>query len=238
MPASLAREASSLPASVACSIGLSVRSASSVHWTEVIVRPASSSISCANRPRLERNTEMRGRSAVPCTFARTRRRRLRRFAGAVRTVMPYCSACWSAPRRRGCFGGWSCPLAHLPGDVLALVTDALALVRLRRPLLANNRGDLADNLLGVALDDDARRDRHLELDALRRLDRHGVRVAQGQLEVAALQQRPVADALDLKRLGEAGGDTLDHVGHERTRQTMQSAMLGAVGRSRDQQVAV
>ena len=32
-------------------------------------------------------TEIRGVSAVPCTFARTRRRRLRRRAGAVRTVM-------------------------------------------------------------------------------------------------------------------------------------------------------
>ena len=79
---------------------------------------------------------------------------------------------------------------------------------------------------------------HLELDALRRLDRHGVRVAERQLEVAALQQRAVADALDLKRLGEAGGDALDHVGDQRARQPMQGPVLGAVGRARDEQVAV
>src|SRR3954469_15618181 len=113
-------------------------------------------------------------------------------------------------------GGWrrSCALTDLPGDVLALVADALALVGLRRALLADDRGDLADDLLGVALDDDARRDRHLELDALRRLDRHRMRVAQGQLEVAALERRAVADALDLQRLGEASGDALDHVRDE------------------------
>ena len=40
--------------------------------------PATSSISCAEMPWLERNTEIRGRSAVPETFARTRRRRLSR----------------------------------------------------------------------------------------------------------------------------------------------------------------
>ena len=39
-----------------------------------------SSMSWAKMPRLERNTDRRGRSAVPRTFARTRRRRLRRLA--------------------------------------------------------------------------------------------------------------------------------------------------------------
>src|SRR3954470_17188746 len=210
MPAALARDASSLPASVACSIGLSERRSASVHWTEASVTPASSSMSWANTPRLERNTEIRGRSAEPCTFARTRRRRRRRLVGGDRTVMPR-SACWSGPRRTLYSERWSLrPLPDLPGDVLALVTDAVALVGLRRPLLADDRRDLADNLLVVALDDDARRDRHFELDAVRRLDRHRVRVAQGQLEVAALEQGTLADALDLQRLGEARGDAFDH----------------------------
>src|SRR5215212_1574791 len=107
-------------------------------------------------------------------------------------------------------GGWrrSCALADLPGDVLALVADALALVGLRRPLLADDGGDLADLLLGVALDDHARGLGDLELDALGRLDRHGMRVAEGQLEVAALELRAIADALDLERLREAGGHAL------------------------------
>src|SRR3954465_15468836 len=205
MPAALARDASSLPASVACSIGLSERRSASVHWTDASVTPASSSMSWANTPRLERNTEIRGRSAEPCTFARTRRRRLRRFVGGDSTVMPR-SACWSGPRRTLYSERWSLrPLADLPGDVLALVTDALALVGLRRPLLADDRRDLADNLLVVALDDHARGLGHLELDAPRRRDRHGVRVPERELEVAALELGAVADALDLQGLREAVG---------------------------------
>src|SRR3954447_20720740 len=110
-------------------------------------------------------------------------------------------------------GGWrrSCALADLPGDVLALVADALALVGLRRPLLADDGGDLADLLLGVALDDDAGRDRHLELDPGRSRDAHGVRVAERELEVGTAQRGAVADALDLEGLAEAGRDALDHV---------------------------
>jgi hypothetical protein len=61
---------------------LSERRSASIQLTEAIVRPASSSMSWAKMPRLERKTLMRGRSALPRTFARTRRRRLRRFAGA------------------------------------------------------------------------------------------------------------------------------------------------------------
>src|SRR3954469_17223497 len=237
MPAAFARDASSLPASLACSIGLSERRSASVHWTDAIVRPASSSMSWANTPRLERNTEIRGRSAEPCTFARTRRRRRRRFVGGERTVMLVCSACGSEPRR-GVYTVGSCPLAYLPGDVLALVTDALALVGLRRALLADDRRDLADNLLVVALDDDARRDRHLELDPLGRLDRHGVGVAERPLEIAPLQQRAITDALDLERLGEAGRHAFDHVRDQRAREPVQGPVLGAVGRAGDEQVAV
>src|SRR3954452_12304637 len=135
-------------------------------------------------------------------------------------------------------GGWrrSCALADLPGDVLALVADSLALVGLRRPLLADDGGDLADLLLVVALDDHARRLRHLELDALRRLDRHGMRVAERQLEVAALELRAVADALDLEGLGKARRDTFHHVRHERAGEPVQGAVLGAVRRAGDEQL--
>src|SRR5829696_6945018 len=131
-------------------------------------------------------------------------------------------------------GGVSRSLAHLSGHVLALVADALALVGLRRALLADVGGDLADELLVDPLDDDARRLRDLELDPLRRLDRHGVRVAERELEVAAAGLGPVADALDLQRLGVALGDAVDHVEDERARQTVQRAVVRAVGRALDE----
>src|SRR3954454_6851633 len=152
--------------------------------------------------------------------------------------MPVRSAWSSGPQRGGRTETGSCALSHLPGDVLALVADALALVGLRRPLLANDGGDLADLLLGDPLDDHARGLGHLELDALRGLDRYGMRVAERQLEVAALELGAIADALDLQGLREAVRDALDHVRHEGSREPVQRTVLRAVGRARDEDVAV
>src|SRR5437764_14336456 len=116
-------------------------------------------------PRLERKTEMRGRSALPCTLARTRRRRLSRLAGLVMTVMRVHLPCLTR----------SCPLTDLPGHVLAFVADALALVRLGLALLADQSRDLAHLLLGGAADDDSGGLRDLEVDPIGRLDRDRVR---------------------------------------------------------------
>src|SRR5918998_42602 len=88
--------------------------------------------------------------------------------------------CRAPSRGRGAGGAaaavpWSrrsCALTDLALDVLALVADALALVRLGRARLAYAGGDLADLLLGDAADDHRRRRRHLELDTGRRLDLH------------------------------------------------------------------
>src|SRR5262249_40673128 len=118
-------------------------------------------------------------------------------------------------------------------DVLALVADALALVRLGRAHLADACGDLADSLLGRPAHGDARGLRHFELDARRRLDRDGVRVADRQLQVIALERSAVTDALDLEALLEAVGDPLDHVRDERAGQTVQRPMVAAIGRPRD-----
>ena len=63
------------------------RSSGSYQLTAASVRPETSSISWAQRPRLERNTEIRGRVAVPETFARTLRRRLSRRSPFVMTLM-------------------------------------------------------------------------------------------------------------------------------------------------------
>src|SRR3977135_4524327 len=92
----------------------------------------------------------------------------------------------------------SCSLTDLPGDVLALVADPLALVRLRLALLADVGGHLTDLLLRGAANDDPGRQRDLELNPLRGLDRHRMGVAERQLQVPATQLRAVADALDLQ----------------------------------------
>src|SRR5262249_25376136 len=81
-------------------------------------------------------------------------------------------------------------------------------------------------------------DRHLERDALARLDAHGVRIADLQLEIGALHDRAIADALDLETLLEAVGDALHHVRDQRARQAVQRAVLAALGRARDRDRAV
>src|SRR5450755_2640789 len=238
MPAVRARSASSAPARRAWSIGARSRRVGSVQLTAAIVRPASSSISCAKMPRLERNTEIRGRSAVPWTFARTRRRRLRRRAGAVVTVTPCLLPVGAldtdrrhpaAARRSASL--LSCSFTNLPGDVLALVADALALVGLRLALLADEGGDLSDLLLGGTLDHDSGRHRDFELDPLGCLDRHGMRVAERQLQIAAAELGAVAHALNLEALLESGRDARDHVRHQRAGQPVQGTMLTAIGRA-------
>src|SRR5258708_36227455 len=146
-------------------------------------------------PRFERKTARRGRSAVPATLPRTRRCRRARDSLTVKLGT----------------------LAYLPADVLALIADALALVGLRRPNLANLGSGLTDLLLVGALDDDLRRRGNLKGDAGARLDRHVVRVADLQLEILALERCAVPDALDLQALLEALRDALDHVGDQRAR---------------------
>src|SRR5215211_6540332 len=66
------------------------------------------------------------------------------------------------------------PLADLPGDVLALVADALALVGLGRALLAHAGGHLTYDLLRDPAHHHLRGSRHLEVDALGRLDLDGM----------------------------------------------------------------
>src|SRR4051812_23632888 len=154
-----------------------------------------------------------------------------------------CRAPWRA-RGGGGAASWrrasgrSCALTDLPGHVLVRVPDALALVRLGRAHLADPRGDLADDLLGVALHDDLGRDGNLELDALRRLDRDRVRVADLKLDVAALERGAVADALDLEALRVALGHALDHVEDQRTREAVERAVLAAVRRPGHEQLGV
>src|SRR5687767_7835741 len=94
-------------------------------------------------------------------------------------------------------------LAGLADDVLALVPDALALVRLGLAEVPDLGGDLADLLLVDAADEDLGGGGDLEGHALGRLVVDGVAVAERQLERArAGVQDAVADADDLELLGE------------------------------------
>ena len=100
--------------------------------------------------------------------------------------------------RRSWFAVWLISLTRLSdlaADLLTLVADALALVRVGATQTTDVGRDLADLLLVDA--------RHRELggrldregDALGRLDRHRVAVAERELEVLALECHAVTDAV-------------------------------------------
>src|SRR4051812_30735252 len=120
-------------------------------------------MSCALMPVFDRNTARRGRSAVPETLPRTRRCRRSRSWRVVAVLIAPPPARPTPPRSclRRAYGKYSRALTNLPADVLALVTDALALVWLGRPHLADLGRDLADLLLVDALDDDLGRGRNV-----------------------------------------------------------------------------
>src|SRR5713101_2429553 len=105
--------------------------------------------------------------------------------------------------QRAAGGTGSCSFTYFASHVLACVADAFALVRLGRTHLPYLGRDLADLLLVDALDDDLRRDRHLEGDPLRRLHHDGMGEADVQPEIGALQRRAIADALQLEALLES-----------------------------------
>src|SRR4051794_11918446 len=108
-------------------------------------------------PLFERYTASRGRSAVPTTLPRMRRRRLSLVCCLVFFM--------SGLIGRALLGA----LADLAHDDLARIANALALVGLRRAEAADVRGDLADGLLVDAPHDHLRRGGHLELDAVGRI---------------------------------------------------------------------
>src|SRR5271166_345859 len=121
-------------------------------------------------------------------------------------------------------------LAEFAAHALALVTDALALVRLGRPYGADLRGELADLLLVRAADDDLVRALDLDVDAGRRLHHHRVREPDGDVQLAALRLRAVADAYDVERLRKTARHAAHHVGDQRAREAVQLlAALVVVG---------
>src|SRR5262249_54473217 len=137
----------------------------------------------------DRNTDRRGRAAVPRTFLRTRwwrRLRASTLCSVISRTSSVSTARVPSSLRR---------LAGLAEDALGGVADALALVGLGLADLADVGRDLPHELLVGPLDRDAGGRGHLEGDALRRVDRHGVREPELELELRGpLRHGAVADA--------------------------------------------
>src|ERR1700679_1876605 len=181
MPASVALRASRVPtwrALAFLSPSASRMLASRVE-AEASVWPLVSSTICANMCREDRFTTSRGRCGLPVTFLRTRRCRLACAAARALRCRPLRARADVARAARATWS--SCSPSLLPSlpdlaaNLLALVTHALALVRVRLAQLVNLRRDLAHLLLVDALDHESGRRLDAEADALGR--RHGDRVA-------------------------------------------------------------
>src|SRR5262249_53571930 len=117
-------------------------------------------------------------------------------------------------------------LGFLQGDLLAGVTHALALVRLRWTERADLRRHFADALLVGPRDQHFGLRRHGDRDAFRRLEHDRVGKTKRQVQVPALQRRAIADADQLELALIAFGDALDHVRQQRTRR---AGHLGIAG---------
>src|SRR5213594_1387624 len=150
-------------------------------------------------------------------------------------------------RSHGSFRGRLGRLARLAANLLAHVTDALPLVRLGRPHVADLGRHLAHQLLvhALDLDEDIVVDR--DLDALGRVIRDRVRKAHDELHAERLRLRLVADPLDLEPLCEALRDPFHHVRDQGARETVQRLVISLLRRpayhdravlDRDRQVTV
>src|SRR5690606_18447832 len=179
----------------------------------------------------ERYTTSRGRSAVPEIFLRTRRCRRNPRSRLSRACLRLTAIRSPTALRRA-------RLAGLPPDLLALVPDPLALVRLRGPLRTDLRRHLPPPLLVDPLHHHRRRARRRDGDPLRLRVLHRVRVAHVQHQHVALLFGPVSDADQLQRLPEAGNGPFHHIGDQRARQTVQRPVRPALGHTFHHHLAV
>src|SRR6266849_4759125 len=179
----------------------------------------------------ERYTHKRGRSGVPSTLVRTRswtRWRCKSLDSLrTRAVATVCSPAISLGRAAGLRTG----LAGLLLQPLAGDANALLLIRIGRAQRTHVRGNLADLSLVRAADNEVRLLLHRHLDAFRNRKLDGMRLSERESNHFALQLRAIADADDIQLFLETGGDAMNGVGHQRARESMQSAVLfgGALG---------
>src|SRR5229473_4547701 len=125
-------------------------------------------------------------------------------------------------------------LALLAADGFLRVLDALALVGLGRPHLADLCGGEAHQVLvGPLHRDPVRLGVVLGADAFGERKLHRVRETHREVDLLALQLRLVPDAGDVQRPLEALGDALDHVGDQRAGEAVQLARAARVVRPVD-----
>src|SRR5262245_29871691 len=169
--------------------------------------------------RLLRKTVRRGFCAEP--------RRLRRRPAILRLRWRLSSLHLSMSRLLSASSGGEC-LARLAPHHFVEVANTLALVGLRWPQPAHVGGELADELSVSALDHDLRGLGTLDGDAFRDLHVHGMREADVEDQLLALNLRVVADALDVETLVEAARETHDHVVRERAVEPVHGSILSFV----------
>src|SRR3989454_1334099 len=141
-------------------------------------------------------------------------------------------------RSHGSFRGRLGRLARLAADLFARIADALPLVRLGWPHVADLGRHLAHQLLvhPFDLEKDVVVDR--DLDALGRVIRHRVRKAHGELHAERLRLRLVTDPLDLEPLCEALRDPFHHVRDQGAREAVQRPVVSLLRRAADHDRAV
>src|SRR6202162_6164658 len=166
----------------------------------------------------ERNTERRAR--LPAARLMVRRTQPVRRAPRSLTVAivgsyrPSCAPSLSSPAcgRENGSGTRLLLLALLAEDELARIFDALALVGLGRPVVADIRRHLADLLLVDAGHHDLGRLRRHDGDAVGNRMDDVMAVAESDLQVLALHARPIAHAGDLQLPLEALGNASHQIG--------------------------
>src|ERR1700722_13516614 len=170
-----------------------------------------------------RKTLRRGLSEVPLIF-----RRMRSFLRSRPTIRIAMASLTSAGLRG---------LARLLADLLALITNALAPVGLRRTESANLGRRLPHRLLvRTGQDDDCSLgiSGNLAFDPLRKGEGDGMREAERQVEDLALELRAVAGADQLQRSRVPLGDALHHAADQGPGQSLVAGTVTTRDYRRDQ----
>src|SRR5208282_4533278 len=195
------------------------------------VTPATSSMNWTRMCWLEKRTLMRGRSLVPVTVLRMRQCRSVASWIFLSDLMFSRPRIWPGPK------GLLHSLAFLAPHFLVGVADSLALVRFGRVEAADFSRDLADHLLAGAFDGDLGVFLNRDLDLVWDRIIDGMGIAEGEVDVAALDDGLEADALDFELFDKAFADSLDHVIDDGAAQAVQGPGLGVLALAADDDAA-